>query len=336
MHFKDDNRVDPWKQDRDRELMISIWYPATGKSEQKTVYMQPEAAKYYDENAISTIGLDPGRVDLSGIGTHAWLNAPPANNDVGWPLLIYSPGGSVPRNFGTAVVEDLASRGYVVVTVDHTYETSAVEFPDGRVATESLPPFSAETVLKMLEVRVDDIQYVLDQLELIKEGRHPGDQPLPAGLQQTWDLSKIGIFGHSAGGATAAQVMYEDDRFDAGIDMDGTMGHMPDNPLPVAQHGLDRPFMLMNSGYNKEGEVDSHLTAMDRQMFWQHSTGWKLDLSIPEGAHYTFTDYQTLLPQLQDKLSLSPRVVQQSIGTADPKQTIAAHRDYVAAFSIFI
>ena len=47
--------------------------PRHGKSEQKTVYMQPEAAKYYDENAISTIGLDPGQVDLSGIGTHAWL-----------------------------------------------------------------------------------------------------------------------------------------------------------------------------------------------------------------------------------------------------------------------
>lgn len=52
--------------------------------------------------------------------------------------------------------------------------------------------------------------------------------------------------------------MYEDDRVDAGIDMDGTKGHMPDNPLPVAQHGLDRPFMLMNSGCNKESEVDSH------------------------------------------------------------------------------
>lgn len=332
MHFKDDNRVDPWKQDRDRELMVSIWYPATGKSEQKALYMQPEAAKYYDENTISTIGLDPGSVDLSGIGTHSWVNAPPANNDDGWPILIYTPGGSVPRNFGTAVVEDLASRGYVVVAVDHTYEASAVQFPDGRVATESLPTFSAETVLKMLEVRVDDIQYVLDQLELIKEGGHPGDQALPAGLQETWDLSKIGIFGHSAGGATAAQVMYEDDRVDAGIDMDGTMGHMPDNPLPVAQHGLDRPFMLMNSGYNKEGEVDSHLTAMDRQAFWQHSTGWKLDLSIPEGAHFTFTDYQSLLPQLQEKLSLSPRVVQQFIGTAEPERTTAAHREYVAAF----
>ena len=145
-------------------------------------------------------------------------------------------------------------------------------------------------------------------------------------------FDKIGVFGHSGGGATSAQVMYEDDRIDAGINMDGTMGHMPDNPLPVAEHGLDRPFMLMNSGYNDEGEIDSHLTAKDRHMFWQHSSGWKLDLTIPTGGHFTFTDYQALLPQLQEKLSLSPRVIQQSIGTADPERMIAAQRHYIASF----
>ena len=334
LQLVDSDRVDPWVDGRNRELMISIWYPAEREAERKAPYMQPGAAKHYDEKVIPTIGLDSGRIDLAGTSTNAWLEAPVARNEAGWPVLLYSPGGAIPRNFGTVLVEDLASRGYVVVTVDHTYETSVVEFLDGRVITERLPAYSADTILKMNAVRVKDNVYVLDELERINAGHPPhlAEGELPVGLMGALDLSRVGIFGHSAGGATAAELMYEDQRIDAGIDMDGTMGFMPDHPLPVAQHGLDRPFMLMNAGYNDDGEVDSHLSARDRKSFWEHSTGWKLDLSIPAGAHYTFTDYQVLLPQLRDTLSISPRVIQQSIGTADPEQTVTAQRSYVAAF----
>ncbi|MBZ2174327.1 FtsX-like permease family protein [Schnuerera sp. xch1] len=334
IHLVDDTRVDSWMKDEVRELMVSIWYPAQRESEEKALYMKPGAAKHYDENTVTTIGLDPGQIDLSGIVTNAWINAPVANSDEGWPVILYSPGGTVPRNFGTAVVEDLASRGYVVVTVDHTYETSAVEFPDERVETGKLKDMNAETVLKMMDVRVDDMKYVLDQLAAIQGGKNSDHnrRELPIGLAKALNLTKVGIFGHSAGGATSAQVMYEDDRVDAGIDMDGTMGYMPDYPLPVAKYGLNRPFMLMNAGYNDDGEVDSHLTAEDRNSFWKNSTGWKLDLAIPNGAHYTFTDYQILFPQLNRKLSISPRVIQQSIGTAESNQVFEAQRNYIAAF----
>lgn len=335
LHLVDDNRVDPWVNDKKRELMISIWYPAKQESKQKALYMQPGAAKHYDENTVSKNGLDPGRVGWSGIGTNAWLGAPVAYNEEGWPVILYSPGGSVPRNFGTVLVEELASRGYVVVTVDHTYDTSEVEFPDGRVVTEKLPDISAEVVLKMLDTRVKDMRNVLDQLDRIKEDSNPDHEQreLPAGLAKTLNLSKVGIFGHSAGGGTAAQTMYDDNRVDAGIDMDGTMGYMPDHPLPVAQHGLNRPFMLMNSGYYKDGnEADSHLTAKDRKSFWQNSSGWKLDLSIPKGMHYTFTDYQILLPMLEGKLSIPPQVIQSAIGTTNPEQMLSAQRNYISAF----
>ncbi|MNJ63176.1 hypothetical protein D3C77_590560 [compost metagenome] len=126
--------------------------------------------------------------------------------------------------------------------------------------------------------------------------------------------------------------MYEDERIGAGIDMDGSMGYLPNHLLPVAQHGLDRPFLLMNAGFTDEGEVDSHLTAEDRASFWNESSGWKLDVAIPNGAHYTFTDQQYLLPQISSKLSLSPQVVQGSVGIVEPEQALAAQRDYITAF----
>jgi len=335
LHLRDENRVDPWVSDMKRELMISIWYPAEQESNKKAHYMQPGAAKHYDENTISKIGLDPGRINLVAIGTNAWLDAPVAFSQDGWPIILYSPGASVPRNFGTVLVEELASRGYVVVTVDHTYDASAVEFPDGRVLTEKLPENNAEVVLKMLDTRVKDMRYILDMLESIKAGSNPDyeQRELPMGLAKALNLSKIGIFGHSAGGATAAQTMYDDNRIDAGIDMDGSLGYVPDHLLPVAHHGLDRPFMLMNSGYYKNGnEPDSHLTAPDRKSFWQNSNGWKLDLSVPKGMHYTFTDYQFLLPMLDEKLSIPPQVIQNLLGTTDPNQMLDEQRNYISAF----
>ncbi len=334
LHLMDKDRMDPWVNEGPRELMISIWYPAEEESGQKAMYMREGAAKHYDQAELPSIGLTPGTVNLADIDTHAWLEAPAADNEGGWPVIIFSPGGSIPRSFGTILVQEMASRGYVVITLDHTHEASVVEFADGRVVTEALPAFSAETVLKMIDVRVDDVRFVLDQLIEMRAGSNPdaGKKLLPQGLAAGLNLSKVGIYGHSAGGATAAQTMYEDERIDAGIDMDGTMGHMPNHPLPVAQHGLDRPFMLLNSGFNDEGEVDSHLTAEDRAMFWNHTSGWKMDVTIPNGAHFTFTDYQSLLPQLASKVSLSRLAVQQSIGTADSEQSLDAQREYVAAF----
>ncbi|UVI30034.1 FtsX-like permease family protein [Paenibacillus spongiae] len=335
LHLTDSERVDPWMKDRARELMISVWYPAQQEGEKRALYMEPGAAEHYDRNILPTIGLDAGRIEWSKARTNAWLGAPVAINEEGWPVILYSPGGSIPRIFGTVLVEELASKGYIVVTVDHTYETSVVEFPNGHLVTEQLPGGNrAQIILKMLDVRVDDMRFVLDQLAAIREGGNSDHKqiPLPSGLDKVMNLSKIGIFGHSAGGATAAQLMYVDDRVAAGIDMDGTMGFMPDYPLPVAQHGLDRPFLLMEAGYNSDGEVDSHLTAEDRNSFWRHSSGWKLDLSIPEGAHFTFTDYQFLLPQLESKLSMSPQVIQSLIGFAGPDRMLAAQRSYITAF----
>ena len=51
------------------------------------------------------------------------------------PLVVLSPGFTSPRSTLTALAEDLASHGYVVAGIDHTYESHATAFPDGRVTT---------------------------------------------------------------------------------------------------------------------------------------------------------------------------------------------------------
>ncbi|MFD7132907.1 hypothetical protein [Streptomyces sp. NPDC059894] len=131
--------------------------------------------------------------------------------------------------------------------MDHTHETTPVEFPGGRVEVQKEPMTGAETVKKAVDTRVRDTRFVLDQLAVLRAGRNPDAEGrrLPRGLGGVLDLDRIGMYGHSAGGITAAETMRADRRIDAGINMDGALQYSSTAFLPVALEGLDRPFMLM-------------------------------------------------------------------------------------------
>ncbi len=98
-------------------------------------------------------------------------------------MVLYSPGFGMERTAGTALVQDLAAHGYVVVTVDHTHDAQLVEFPDGRIATHAVPPGAFAAAL---DVRVADIRFVLDRLTAMSRGHHPHapGRALPRGLLQ--------------------------------------------------------------------------------------------------------------------------------------------------------
>ncbi len=115
--------------------------------------------------------------------------------------------------------------------VDHTYESDATAFPDGRVTTclarEAPRSSRAE---KVVAGRAADVSFVLNQLT----GAHPAWPG--AGLI---DPSRMAMADHSAGGAAAIPAMLADSRIRAGIDMDGaTHTQIPD-------HGLSRPFLFL-------------------------------------------------------------------------------------------
>lgn len=74
------------------------------------------------------------------------------------------------REPGTGLVSDLASRGYVVVTMDDTYEAAEVEFPNGRIATPRGNQFLADSV------RIADTRFVLDELARLRSGANPDAQ----------------------------------------------------------------------------------------------------------------------------------------------------------------
>ncbi|GAB2577569.1 lipase [Paractinoplanes abujensis] len=301
LHLVDSSRPDPWvPAEKRRELMAQIWYPAaTVRGCPRADWVSPQ---------IAARMAPPGSGAILPV-THGHIGAPAAPGRR--PVVLWSPGLGMERTSSTALVEELASHGFVVVTVDHTHDANFVEFPDGRLATLAVPvpatPAEEQAVVtKALAVRVADTRFVLNQLT---SGRLL--RSLPRGLAATLDLNRVGMAGHSLGGATAAEVMRVDHRVRAGANLDGTFFGRP------LTTGLNRPFLMLGAG------VDDSWTTM-----WGKLRGPRYWLQLDHTAHLSYTDLQTLLPQLgtpaPDREPL--------IGSIDGERSIAVQRPYVVAF----
>jgi predicted dienelactone hydrolase len=342
LHLVDRSRPDPWRPAERRELMVGVFYPAAGVSGRPVAPQMAagEAAGFDTFTGPANYGVDPGTVDWAATRTHAHVDAPARPGSR--PVLLYSAGVADPRSWNTALVEQLASAGYVVVTIDHTYEVAAVEFPGHRVATTVLPERLAEaerdgTLVglqkQVVAARVADTRFVLDALGDLRAGRIPDAEHRrpPRNLAGALDLHRVGMFGASAGGFTAAQAMDEDRRIRAGADLDGTLGFGDDpahlEPSPVAEHGLDRPFLLMGSA--GPGGSD-HRTESSWRSFWAHGSGWRADLTLAGSRHGSYTDAEAILPQLRGRIP--DAAIGDAVGTVDPARAITAERAYVTSF----
>ncbi|KOV60543.1 alpha/beta hydrolase family protein [Streptomyces sp. MMG1121] len=329
LHLVDRSRPGPWQPGQKyRELMITVYYPTTRTTHHPPApYMLPAAATHFDQvTANDYLGMDlpVGRADWAGTVTHVATGAPVAAGRSGHlPVVLYSPGLGEPRTWGTTLAADLAGHGYVVVTVDNTYESPEVQFPNGTLATMSPPADPDAYVRKSLAIRVADTSFVLDQLQSLDSGRNPDadGRRLPDGLAGALDLSEVGMFGHSMGGTAAAQAMDADHRIAAGINMDGNLTNIDGSLMPVAQHGLDRPFLLLG----KDGDTD---TGPGWQAFRAHTPGWTRQLTLRGSEHASFTDAEALLPQLH--LPCSVRTA--DLGTISPTTAIRTNEAYVSAY----
>ncbi|MFD9030903.1 alpha/beta hydrolase family protein [Streptomyces sp. NPDC059567] len=280
LHLTDDSRPDPWASGVSaRELMVSLWYPTASPNGRRAQYMTPtESELLLKEGGITGVPLDV----LSRTRTNAFADARPAGPSCGLPLVVLSPGFTKPRTTLTALAEDLASHGYIVAAIDHTYESVATTFPDGRVTTctASEVTHDEEFWKRLVTGRAADVSFVLDELT----GAHAPWDGAPL-----LDPSRIAMVGHSVGGASTVTSMLADSRVRAGIDIDGT------THVPIPDSGQSRPFLFL--GRQAQYSPGSGGAAATWERDWQRLTGWKRWLVVAGAEHATFTDVGLLAEQ---------------------------------------
>jgi predicted dienelactone hydrolase len=255
-----------------RAFSVLAWYPAdpaTSTRPERYREPAPTHGSITAEGEGAPGGPPPFIFShLRHVRTHAHRDADPSP-DGPFPVLVFSTGFLSAADNAQVLAQELASRGWIVLSMTHPYESEAVQHEDGRVVPfarqhaqdyaehmrETAPLWAefwstedlerrravAHSILdvdrfmdRQVRIRSADIRATIDALA---SGR-----AAPAGLIEAMDLSRLAVAGHSLGGATAPQVLLDDRRFRAGINLDGfQFGDV------AAGARLDKPFALVYS-----------------------------------------------------------------------------------------
>ncbi|QDP79767.1 alpha/beta hydrolase [Nocardia otitidiscaviarum] len=310
-HLVDASRRAPWTPERDRELMVSVYYPAQPGTGTPAPYATPGEAELLLRREGAPADPEAARL-LGATRTNSAADATPV--DGSHPLVVLSPGFGAPRYTLTTLAEDLASHGYVVAAVDHVNEASGTELPDGRIATclvcETVD--TPGTLDTLTAARAADVSFLLDRLAATAPSWPPA---------RYVDASRIGMAGHSIGGAAAAAAMARDPRVRAGANMDGAFF----GAAPADGFG-DRAFLMLGTDdeTHRPGGADTTWDAM-----WAALHGWKRWLTVTGSDHFTFSDSPVLVEQLgggADLLGLP------TTSTLSGPRAVELTRAYVRAF----
>lgn len=276
-----------------RELLVWIWYPSDAAQSVATnaylpAQMRPAAAPPSGPLRLLTR-------DLSKVHAHSIANADVSSRQPSYPVVIMRAGASSEVWNYSTLAEDLASHGYFVVGFDAPYRTFVVTFPDGRVMRrtpennaelcEGQPPLQqSRCVDRVMTAWTGDIAFVLDRLQQWNSSEAPGK------FKGRLDLTRVGVFGHSFGGATAAQFCHDDSRCKAAIDVDG-------RPFgSVIQDGLHQPFLFLMSDHSHESDPEGRQIMADIQSIYDHlPPDGRLQITIRGANHFLFSDDGALL-----------------------------------------
>jgi len=305
IHLIDESRLEeftPEDPDDFREMMIQIWYPIDKEILEPDVeYMDAPTFAWLKGRSPIPLFTIPDNAYIF-VNPHGKNEIPISNNQDMYPIIIFSPGYDGVYQIYTSLIEDIVSNGFIVVSINHPYISGITVFPDGReVYISPDPPGNLS-----LRSVVDDAKFVLDTVFQMNSS-----DPF---FQGRFDLSKIGMYGHSFGGASTSICCYEDNRFLCGLTLDGVfyMDSIPD--------GINQPFLLMIA--------DNRFNDDNVQDMWNNLNGDGYKVEIEGSTHYAFTDVGVLLDHLVPLVPI--RLL--GFGTIEPKRHVNITRDIETMF----
>lgn len=229
-----------------RKIKYQIWYPADEVDDSKRAKWLKDGT-LLPRNLIKTALVPMPSFILdqaAGIESHAYYEAEISEKTSKYPVVLISHGWKSFSELHTDFAEDLASNGYIVFTIEHSYGAQAVKFNDGSVAyldKDALPriitPSKFTKAARKLAITYGkDIEMVLNDLERLN--REDKD------FKDKLDLEKVGLLGHSAGGAGVVYTGLKDDRIKALVGLDAMVNPLDSDELAK---GLEPAALFMRS-----------------------------------------------------------------------------------------
>ena len=339
----DPDRTDPFDAPHQRQIEIVAWYPAGADARATPA---PYLLDGLDEvrNFASLFGNAALFDDVAMLATHAQKDAPPRPGRDRLPLLLFSHGYTSVPSSATALLEDLASRGYVVLSIVHPYEASAATVAGGTVVSmlDSGGKFrqpiqdvfseweTEDAVLNQVTSASNDAErirllreylsglgqthvalrrWVDDARAVIARLANPPRDTAIERVIARADVHRFGVFGHSMGGVMAAELCLTEKRCAAVLNLDGSpqYGSMIDTPL-------GRPLLMTYSA--RRGRIGAS------DVIYRRAASRYYRVDVADMLHLDFTD-MALWPALRDR---------KATGALPAEQAIAVTRTIVREF----
>ena len=284
--FTDENLDDT------RQIMVQFWYPAEKvKKAKRTPYVDNINTRI---EAIGIAGGFPGFLvkHIKLTKTNSYIDLEADSGPAPFPIIIFSHGITSMRYLHTSFAEKLANHGYVVIGLDHSYDANITIFPDGSIADYRSDitghPDSVIIRKKQINTRASDIRFIIDQLERIQSGE------IKHVLNGYLDANRIGVAGHSFGGATSTVVSFLDSRITATLALDSWM-----NPVPrdVIEKGLMQPFLHIGRPHWDDSDYPSNYFLLDALI--QNNRWPSHRITIKNTLHMDYCDAPLFSPLVQ-------------------------------------
>ena len=255
--IKDLDRLELYTEELNdtREFAFSMWYPASIDGSFKQAYWMDN--DQVPVGLAKSVGL-PSFVlsQITEVKAHAYLNAPISQEQTSYPLVIISHGWGGFMSLHTDLSEELASQGYIVVSIDHTYGSVSTKLSDKTVFQnlEALPDRSEDDFLEKANQLVYTYAYdVIKTLDYLEEQNALTSN---AFFKGKIDFDHIGLIGHSTGGGADVAAALNDDRITALIGLDAWVEPILEADILEA---LSIPSLYLRSETWEDGENNDHL-----------------------------------------------------------------------------
>lgn len=288
-----------------RTLMIKAWYPSNETGVEEDLYIDKGGRNGFARK----YGFPPSIFNyLDKIETHVYKNIKIVDDT--FPVLIFSHGYNSKANGYYAILSELVSQGYVVFSLNHTYESTGSTFPDGRevyfdyeyagqiesgtweiveptkkafkdglsfedrhpIVRQALTTYFVKDMVERWALDIVDVVSELDEWNA--EGFYKG----------RLDLSNVGVFGHSRGGGAAGESLLIDNRIKAGANIDGVQwGQIVDNVF-------QKPFLFISADWPGEHED------LNQHAYINKSNSYFYESIIYKSAHSNFMDIPYMIP----------------------------------------
>jgi len=265
-----------------RKIRFQVWYPADDvEAGQLTKWMND--GKTTTSGVPNMYGLPLWVLNHTAlINSHSYSDVPISANESKYPVVVISHGWTGFMELHSDIAEMLASHGYIVVSINHTYGAAVSTFNDGEVIyadfnalpdRDSVTDFDQYSHPLVNTYALDD-QLVLDYLE---------NYPVETGvLENRIDMDRIGMLGHSTGGGGVVQTAIQDDRVKAVLGLDAWV-----EPIDSAilEKGLSVPSLFLRSQQWEVGPNNQYLeslvgTSLVEPMVYQIQGGNHIDFTM--------------------------------------------------------